>query len=152
VGIEMNSASGALLPNNAPIYGSDGLGLPAGFPDDDDAAAFLAYSNIIPLGGDNFFAILNQPLLGASATVLAAGSTTGSVSLADQGGSADLGQIIDVSLFSSDAELLADFSGLVGRSSDLAGVPLTFVLIPEPATAGLVGVAGLGLLARRRRA
>ena len=56
--------------------------------------------------------------------------------------------------FSAENKTLADFGWSVGDSQVIATLPndqINFVVVPEPATFALAGVAGLGLLSRRKR-
>jgi hypothetical protein len=157
-GIEIGSASGSLLPANAPIFvsGNGGsLGLPDGFGTDPTVSADLALSPIVEIIPGFFNADETLGLFRADAFSIAGGEATANAAI-DAGG-VSLGNIVDVSLFSTEAELLADIEIAETFGAELDGtttnIDFTVVgVIPEPATAGLLGTVGLAMLRRRRAA
>ncbi len=133
-GFELVSASGALLPANAPFAG----GNPASGLLLVDPGTFTVFSFLSSID-DNFN--------------FAAGNTGAAL----QPGVLDgfnLGNIVDVSAYADLGLITSDLSAtfIAADNTPFENVVLTFINVPEPATAGVLGMVALGMLRRRRAA
>ena len=133
-GFEITSDSGALVSANAPFAGGNQA------------------SGLLLIDGPTFttlsvLSMANDPDIFAAGTL----GTAISVDLID---GFSLNSIVDVSSFASLTDLPDDLSAsfVAADNTVFVDVPLTFINIPEPATAGVLGVVALGMLRRRRAA
>ena len=148
-GLQVESPAGVILNDNLPVLGG--------------------FSPVIT-GYNADGALITQPGPGALGlgqlinlpTDVAFGNVNGPFYDFDANGPVILGEMFDVDMLSM-ADGVAGLSQddldteLVGRSTFRVGDSsidgqAAFALVPEPATAGVVGLAAVGFLARRRRA
>ena len=148
-GIEVNSVLGALLPANLPFSSNGAL---SGY-DSDGNVIQPPSGGIPPTPQPTFGSLSFSNFLAADANTFGVGDLNAPFYDFNQFGPVNLGRFIDVSLFSDLSDIDDDITGLSSfQVGDTAVDGTLTVIIPEPATAGVIGLAAVGFLARRRRA
>ena len=120
-------------------------------PDGNDIAGFVLVNDETPFGWDeeNFVAPLDSDFvtrLNNEISWIAQDFNNGFTGAFDIGAVLPTGLALD---FFTDGGFLTQANYFTGLGS--GEIDFQFAVVPEPTTAGLLGVAGLGLLARRRR-